>query len=456
MKMKIVSLTVLLIVVLFVLAACSNEKPQGAPEPPKINLLSKTDAKKFILEHLDLPEDRATEVRLLPELVRPNSFIDEIASKERYNNRNYNWFFFIDEAPGAVFPHTVKYGFLDPETQKIETVNRRNLPTINGEAIWETPAAYLDNADVIYTTVREGDYASTLTLPSLAKGYLDRDETPALVDRNTDRIGNDDAVRRYAILLSNRSSAFMDTFYKENLEAMAEALKRCGYQVPEYLADGHSETRKPYIDLAKETGYGLYQLRHFVRNHDDHNDRDEEILIYLTGDFGLEKSSRGDKAYVKLDFGYAGEKADRKVNKRFYGKDLADIISSLESNHIGLVVDGSHADGFLSDFKYMRRMKTLIASCESGEYAYTHLVEAADNGAVADPHRRIHGENGTEFTSSFAKGLNEIAKTASGKGVPINTLLSAGYRAALENDLSAIAGVTHPVAISKISKENDS
>ncbi len=75
----------------------------------------------------------------------------------------------------------------------------------------------------------------------------------------------------------------------------------------------------------------------------------------------------------------------------------------------------------------------------------------AGGGRISDPHGRADGETGSEFTSGFVKGLNDRAaenRRTDETDTP-NESVDAGFTGAVDNDIAAIAGKTHPTSYTR-------
>ena len=209
---------------------------------------------------------------------------------------------------------------------------------------------------------------------------------------------------------------------------------------------------QPGIYLGDREGRGLQQLRDFVAAHSGDEHRCDEIFVYYTG-HGKETTIRGEKRYYfGLRTEYRGEDGSRPSQKRLYAEDLAEILSGLGSCHIHVVIDSCHSGGFIPALSAVKGVETIRTSAQADELAWGGDVDGANRGRTPDSYGRADGERGSEFTSGFIKGLNERAETNRREGTedaPHDTV-DEGLESAVENDIAAIAGRTHPTGWTRV------
>ncbi len=433
---------------MIVLASCSKEATEPKVEAQEtLNLLNRDDAIEFILGKVDLTDDEAVQVRLLQDMITPSSFVDETNASDRRFANNYEWFAVIDRKPGAFVNHPFDYVYLNYETQDVIIREHHDYPMLNGEPIWKTSDEYFASPDLVYSSKGEETSAEQMVF----KGGGSESVAPGLHEffskKPTDVVDNCEySKRRYALLLYNQEVGIAGEDIRANLESMKTALQLKGYEVVYFPKETGSDELVYTIDIGGGGGRGLYNLRHFVNKHKDDKDCCEEILIYYTGSVGLEQARYGPQCYIETEFNYGGETSSRKPQKRIYSEDLLSIFEALKSCHLNIVIDSNHAAGLASDLVKMSNVEALVASTQLGEYAYSGIYEAAANGAVQDPYGRDDGETGSEFTSGFAKGLIDYGSLGVSEPLPISAyeVTAIGFKSALQNDISYLAGVTHP------------
>ena len=252
--------------------------------------------------------------------------------------------------------------------------------------------------------------------------------------------------RRFALLLHNRETGISGEIVNENLLAMKTVLQASSYEVVSSIVDYESEERVYSINLGSEDGRGFSQIRNFVGKHGDNNDCCEEILVYFSGDVGVEQSRNGPKAYIETEFAYRGETMERATGGRIYSEDLVNLLKGLKTCHLNIVFDCNHAAGLAEDLLELRNVETIVASSQLGEYAYSGIFEAAGNGSLLDPYGKEQGETGSEFTSGFAKGINDavISPPVGDDALSAYQVVVVGTNAALKNDIAYLGGVSHP------------
>ena len=444
-------------IALFLLGACSpSETPQAQPEEPEIDLLQTEDAAKFILSSLDLEAGAQVEVRLHAKILNPSDIIEEGYTASKHRVQNYEWFALVDKVPGAFLPHPMEYVFLDIQTQELTVTPRQYMPSLNGEPIWPDNESYYQGDDLIYSTIRPVEGQEGMLAFSAERNPL---------DTSVAEINYSDAPyikkprkeypkRHFALLLYNFDEGPIGEDIRDNLKTMAEALKLNGYRVLEFVHEGSSGERMPYIHLGDKNGYSLFQIRNFVYSHDDENDVNEEIFIYYTGQTSKTTVGRKEQSYIELMHHYAGEKADRKPELRMYAEDLADLLSGLKSRHLNVVIDSNHSGGFIDSLLKVKSIESVATSCKVDEYSYSGVYDSTA-GQTPDPYTRSAGERGSEFTSGFAKGLMDhmMTKSPDDDPLPPHKLVEIGFNAAVANDASAIAGATHPCAEFRIRED---
>ena len=440
------------VLALLALSACTRDKQEEPTSTaPTINLLNRDDAAQFILDNIDLQGTEPLEVRLLDRMLNTGDIIEEIDAKYRHTANDYEWFALIDRHPGAFMSRPLEYALLNYRTQQVNVSKHNEFPKLNGSPIYPTLASYKNQRDIIFSRTQSGERAKGPSFASSRSLVGSAAILNAINSVKTPRMAEDNSPyqkRHFAVLMNNYEGGPIGEEVEANLANMAEAMNANGYEVVPFISDPAGEETEPFLHLKQARNRGLFQLRNFVKRHDDENDTCENMLIYITGKMDVEQTRTGLRPYISLEEYYAGEDNDRKPNKKFYPEDLADILSELKSCHINIVIDANHSGAFIEPLLRLPKVETVTASCAAEEYAYTSYYELAD-ADTPDPYGRADGERGGEFTSGFTKGLMDTSTLGSSE-LPAYQIVSIGYKSAVSNDISFIAGKTHPTVAARV------
>lgn len=440
------------VLALLALNACTRAKQEEpTATAPTINLLNRDDAVQFILDNIDLSGTGPLEVRLLDRMLNTGDVIEEIDAKYSHTAHDYEWFALIDRNPGAFMSRPLEYAFLNYRTQQVNVSTHNEFPKLNGSPIYPTLASYKNQRDIIFSRTQSSETAKGPNFAASRSLVGSAAILNAINSVKTPRMAEDDSPypkRHFALLINNYEGGPIGEEVEANMTNMAEAMKANGYEVVPFIIDPAEEETRPFLHLKQARNRGLFQLRNFVKRHDDDNDTCENMLIYITGKTEAEQTSAGLRPYFSLEEYYAGEDNDRKPNKKFYPEDLADILSGLKSCHINIVIDANHSGAFIEPLLRLPKVETVTASCAAEEYAYTSYYDLAD-ADTPDPYGRADGERGGEFTSGFAKGIMDTSSIGSSK-LPAYKIVSIGYKSAVSNDVSFIAGKTHPAIEARV------
>ena len=427
------------------LSGCSDSQQTPPPKTAAIvtEVRTRADATELFSDRIDWSDARHADSRavLWSDLVDSGSSIEEMGAGNPRRSRDYEWFAAIDSAPGAYFRHPVSYAFITYSNPKLETQARKHLPTLDGQPLWATAAAFLRDANIVRTSC-----------------WLDRPpqrhalaQPAATFDRWPPRMATDhchNERRAYAVLVHNLHDLAASPETRDNLDLMAQALRANGYAVIDFVSNPALGETMPYLNLAAERGSGILQLRNFVNIHQDFNDCCEQIVLYLTGQTGLTPAASGNEIFFELPFLLPREDKSRPISRRLYADEIAAALKDIKSCHLNVVVDSNDAALFADAFLALPHVESVVASCQESQFTYSSAADTLGQGAFVDPYSTMDGERGSEFTSSFAKGiLDRAASRRPGEPpTPAHLLAQSGFEAVLRYDLAYLAAQTDPVA----------
>lgn len=447
MKKRYAANPLLFSVAILALAACSEKEQETAPKTAATtqirNVSAATDAFK---KSLDLDSKRGTRVTLWNDMLAAGDAVGESGGSDIYRPDSFEWFALIDPKPGAYFNHPVAYAFVSYADGSYKKVNRVGLPLLNQAPLWNRVSDLLHSESIAHSDCWF-DHHPYRTPESDVDASIE-DWPPRMA---ADQCPNQK--RTYALLIHNIPNVKDSPETIENLEFMAEALKAAGYSILEFAQNKANGENKPYLNLSRERGAGIYQIKNFVNIHRDYNDCCEEIIVYITGETAVDNSGRHPAVYLTLPFGYPGEHGDRKPMKAFFPEDFATFFSELKTCHVNVVVDTNNAVSFVEDLLTIPQTESVTASCQMDEYTYSAAIDMLADGVFVDRFATQDGEKGSEFTSSFAKGILEYAQENPDPDdftMNAHRLVEAGWDAVLQYDLTYIAGQTTPTTKGRI------
>jgi len=393
--------------------------------------------------------------RMWNETLKPGDVIGDDFSDpaEGRTTTEEEWFVWIDDAPYAFFSHPVRYVFINRATGAIEVRNADEVPFLNGAPMWSTPEEFQDQSFWIFDNLSDGLNMPASAMPKAWPAERPSENRAEARDSvPVDQYCAGKKINRIALLLYNFDKGPLRNDISDNLTGMAEAFRANGYTVPEFASSKGDGKIQPAIYIGDDKGVGLGQLRDFVAAHSGADNCCDEIFIYYSGHGGKTPKVHGkSRYYFGLQFNYRGEQNNRTGNKKIYAEDFAEILSGLTSCHINVVIDACHSGGFLSALSTVKGIETARTSAAGGELAYGGYINVVHhNGTTTvDPYPRSAGESGSEFTSGYVKGLKDYAG-GGGAAVSARQLTDIGFNAAIQNDVTALAGVTHPTGFTRV------
>lgn len=432
--------TLLFSVAALALSACSDQRQEPTPktvEPEEVR--SADDAKSRLLKGIKWDSRPSARATLYSELLKANDTIGERAADTVHHSNQYEWMALIDYEPGAYFRHPVSYAFISYEEPTISMIVGENLPTVNFKDAWQDTRAFLQDTNVFYD--QSWIAKARIKTPSEVIEHQPVNWPPRMA---ADNCKNEK--RAYALLIHNINDLNTSPETKQNLESMASALSKNGYNVQEFLVDPATGQRVPYLDLTQANGRGIQQLVNYLNIHVDFNDCCEEILVYLTGETTIEKSGYREEVAFDIPFHYSGPNQDRAPERKLYPEDIATFFDRLKTCHLNFVIDANNAECFSGDLLRIPNTESVLSSCQNHEYTYSSGVESLNQGAFNDPYGLELGETGSEFTSSFVKALLENAAKRDQEDYPESAvnLVKNGFESAKLHDLGYLGGESRP------------
>jgi hypothetical protein len=435
------------------LAGCAQYDNVSAEK----GLFSKFDATQLLLKKLNPQKVDSVLVRVVSEPLKAGDAIsEEFSDDDPRVSTAPEWFFFIDRQPGSFFSHPVQFAYVNRITEAVVIEDRTDIPLLNGEPVWATPEAYQNSEDIVFSNLLTGKgkddliFKETFEIPQEQQTPPEEFITDPPVEEHRECCP--EPRPRFALILYNFDKGPLRRDISDNVTGMASALQTNGYTVPNFPSSTGSGGNQSGIYLGDKRGHGLQQLRDFVAEHDDEEDCCEEIIIYYTGHGGKKRINGRDRYCFGLRFRYRGEDGNRSGKKKLFAEDFAQILSGLKSCHIHIIIDACHSGGFIDPLFTLPGVETVRVACDENEKAWSGRYDAANGGRTPDPYGRADGEKGSEFTSGFVKGLNENAQSrpVGSPPTPARELVDIGFLESMENDISAIAGKTHPTGMTRI------
>ena len=432
---------------LAVLTACGSggesqpELASVANEP----LLSREQAIQIALDQHIYPSDDHQMVALLwPEPITPSDEIRGAYDDVGFQPTNESWFVWIDDDPFAYFSHPVRYLFIDRTNAETEILERDELPLLNDEAMWGDADEYLNEENRIFSnfedfrllSVQVTDYSNILFRQEKYSSKALIESLESLSLQSGDEKWCDGKGHKVAILLSGADFGNLFGDIVDNITLMRSALEAKGY-----TAYG--------VFLGRSGKDGYARLGEIIKEHQGPEHCCDQIIVYYTG-HGKVEEVFGEEQF------FFGLRPKSKGEKKLSGEVFAAVVAGMGSCHIQVIVDACYSGALLDDFKDYENIETITTSAARDERAYSGVLDGAETSSkinVRDPWIPSEGrwdgdtrggrprEPGSEFSSGFIKGITEFP----GNADVASALIDAALLEALENDVTALAGRTHPV-----------
>lgn len=100
-----------------------------------------SDVTEIVIENVLEPESAGDAVTyVFPDMLEEGDVVSPQAGDEVEDHviEKSTWFVFIDDEPQEMFPHTVRYVFIDAATGDHSVIDEQWWPTVNGVSIWDS------------------------------------------------------------------------------------------------------------------------------------------------------------------------------------------------------------------------------------------------------------------------------------------------------------------------------
>ncbi|MEJ2607437.1 MAG: C13 family peptidase [Anaerolineales bacterium] len=378
--------------------------------------LSLEKATELVMSELIKPDelDQQLIVFSLPEPITPEDRIQPYAGPdlerpgEAYSLENEAWFFYIDDAPGAMFTHPTRFVVVDRSTKEISVFDEVWWPVLNGSDLWTATDVYWDESNWAFSNVewRPAHQESAFSphmLASLRNRHIDDERgfgTGLVVN------GWDDGQNLKEDMQDN-ADHMLENFFNSDFDT-------------------------EYIGPPADTGI-VDRIRNWILGTAAVMQPSETAVIYITGHGGVTEDQDG---YVSLG------------QEWLYEHDLVDWLGSYDPGvHVIVIVDACYSGSFVDGLRDVADVA--VTSTGSLDFGY------GDIDPKSDPNP---DDQGTEFSSGYAQDWNEILNDEEQQAEAFRRAEQNGtnfweevammsYLSAVEKDISYQMGWTFPNAV---------
>jgi hypothetical protein len=347
------------------------------------------------------------------------------------------WLFMIDDAPGAFWSHSARMLLLGMESGSVCVVPTESWPLLDGAM-----PLFDDDSEVVLTFLEVpamGQVALATPVPPLPEPSIEDMLTYTLVDDVlvcpdelfeeppcVDGEGElylcaDPPPKRYAMLLYGPPREVGKWEAKYDAEDIANAMK----------------TLQPQLIRYNFEVYGPYNI-----SLEEHRSKLQKLIARLSRVLKCQ-----DEVFVYYH-GH-GQHLPDEGTYRIGGKNgltaeaLRDLLQPLPTCHLHVMIDACHAGGFIPVLQTLPAVETMFTSAAADELAWVSIVDEMPHKktgeTIKDPNQG--GEKGGEFSSGV---MHFLVTSYDKRDLPVKTLLQQAASFAEQNDVAALAEVSHP------------
>ena len=395
------------------LTACSSS---GRSAP-----LTFEQAAQLVLDEVVHPEE-LSQPTIVFGLSKPLQPADELHPYEKAGFEPFaehigiedeTWFFWIDDAPGAMFVHPNRFVLVKRDSGGLTVQEQQWWPVLNGEGLWTTEDTYWNVSDWAFSYQVSPPAHTPQAFNSLPRGIS---SVRAL---QTQSPGS-------AIVINGwEKGETLQQDMADSSDQMHDILTEAGFDTT-YLGPKEDSNPDRNGEATPNARYDwLYRKASELRP-------SQTLFIYITGHGGVDKNGVG-------------------VIGSVFENLLTDTLKAFDPGvHIIVVLDSCHSGSFADSLSGVADVT--IASTDSTSPAYGDID---DMGGKKDSNPE---DRGLEYTSGFVEDWRQILadpaetsrvrQVASRQGLNFwETLAPQSHVSAVEKDLANNLGWTGPVVV---------
>ena len=311
------------------------------------------------------------------------------------------WFFWIDHNPYAMYAHETTFVFIQRDSGDLSFFHDEWWPVLNDEPLFTTDKEYWDRGNWAFSTLNEEEIKSAVQfspeqyLLSMSGDISDCiDKTPWLSGvahaENSPVAASD---KNYALVVNGWHTGEEDGEgddggeFNVNCNTMHDIFTSAGFETT-YMG--------PIVDLNpdRDGPASPDEIKNWIEEKAKVMTPCHTLMVYITAHGG--KKARIEDATGKnpraIEYGFVAVD-DQDLNSN----DLRDWLKSFKHCvHIHVIIDGCYTGSFIDDLKEV---------CECVVTSTSEDVPAYFDCDFLDPNPE---DEGTEFSSGFAQGIQEI------------------------------------------------
>ena len=378
--------------------------------------LSLEKATEMVLAEVVKPDelDREVIVFSLPEPLTPEDRLQPYVGAdlerpgEAYTLENDAWFFFIDDAPGAMFTHPSRFVLVDRSTKEISVFDEGWWPVLNDSSLWTETEVYWDESNWAYSNV---DWR-----PSRLELSFNTNMLASLANRHIeDQRGF--------------GTSLVVNGWDEGQTLQEDMQDNAGNMLENFI---NSDFDHDYIGPPSDTGI-LERIKNWIFDQSIVLQPSQTAVIYITGHGGVTDDQNG---YVSLG------------QEWLYESQLVNWLGMFDPGvHVIVIVDACYSGSFIDGLSEVADVA--VSSTDAHDCGY------GDYDPDDDPNPN---DQGTEFSSGYAEDWNEILndeeqqqeahRRAEKNGTNFwEEVAMMSYLSALEKDATYHHGWTAPNAV---------
>jgi len=380
------------------------------------------EARQVVLDEVVQPEslDHPVIVFVLPDPLRSG---DQIGP---YNKEGYgpavvpttieddNWFFWIDDAPGARFSHPGRFVLISQATGEVTVAEQAWWPVLNGQGLWTEGDEYWDEGNWAFSNVASGPQGSSPPADGRAR--------IGLAAPSAQSAGPGAAL----VINGWESGESGEADFETDADGMHDILTDAGFDVT-YL--GPKEDANADRDGEASSSNRL----DWLHEKSEELQPGDTLVIYVTAHGGVTEDGTGG------------------IGNVFEDLLLKDLQKFDPGVHIIVFLDSCYSGSFADTIRQVADVT--VMSTSGTDPSYGDIDPFFFEGWLADDPNP--DDEGSEFTSGFVEDWKEIMAdpqqraAIEARAVQQATnfweeLTAASHVSAVEKDVTALSGWTFP------------
>jgi len=409
------TLSLILFMVLCIpLTACGGGGEDGGTKPSG-KALSFEEASQLVIDQVIIPDQLDHRLILFgsPQILTPEDELNVYAADdlskpgENLPLTAESWFFWVDDAPYALFTHPTRYVLVNAQSGEITTSNEGWWPVLNGKSLWVEDDQYHDQENWIYSNIENRSDADESHQPGL-KAALVAD--PSLLQQESSST--------VGLVVNGWSTGQgAESDLNESQQQMERLLDKSGFDVTS-VDSGDADPKQKVEDWINDEAANLQP--------------GDTVVIYLTG-HGANNNGTGGLAV-----------GDEDLTETELVGWLGDVHPGV---HTIVILDTCHSGAWRDGLENVADVNLTSTGPDIPAYADT------DN--PNDPNPR---DMGIEYTSGLVEDWNQFLEiptqtelaedqaSANGTGYWVEVTWISHVSAAAK-DCNALEGITTPEAV---------